>query len=265
MKTALVPPLKALGTCSEASAVPPLPSPEMLPVTVDAALTSTFMLSRRELEIVRHLAGAASVKEMSRRMQISPNTVKDYLKSIYRKTHVHSARELMVRIADAVPPPECARSEEVVAVLDAMLDASGPQEALQIWPDMVVGATQARRATVWRLRLTPQGKLFTPGWSDDPAHIVPEIEFINSLWEHGWVHRAERELYLEEERLAWDHLELRTEMAGIRTYLEGEYYALLASDPQTGAFSSLDLALIRTLARLIAPTQGTLLVRAQAS
>ena len=55
-------------------------------------------LSERESEICALVARGASTTAIARRLQISPYTVQDHLKSIFAKTSVHSRRELTSRI-----------------------------------------------------------------------------------------------------------------------------------------------------------------------
>jgi DNA-binding NarL/FixJ family response regulator len=56
------------------------------------------VLSRRELQILTHLAEGLSNKEIADKVHLSPDTVKSHLKNIYQKLHVHN-RSQAVRTA----------------------------------------------------------------------------------------------------------------------------------------------------------------------
>ncbi|RUY85164.1 LuxR C-terminal-related transcriptional regulator, partial [Mesorhizobium sp. M7A.F.Ca.CA.003.01.2.1] len=58
-------------------------------------------LSRRETEIARHLVDGGNAKTISRCLAISPGTVRNHIKQIYRKLGVHSQVELLAAIREA--------------------------------------------------------------------------------------------------------------------------------------------------------------------
>jgi DNA-binding CsgD family transcriptional regulator len=60
-------------------------------------------LSEREVEIVNLLATGCSVKTIAKLLQISPFTVADHLKSIYRKLDVHSKNEAIYKAISLFP------------------------------------------------------------------------------------------------------------------------------------------------------------------
>ncbi len=59
--------------------------------------TRTFGLSARECELVGHLAGGDTTREIARRMILSENTVQDHLKSVFAKTAARSRGALLAR------------------------------------------------------------------------------------------------------------------------------------------------------------------------
>lgn len=59
---------------------------------------SDFGLSKREMEILEHLAEGEDYLKISESLFISPNTVKKHISNLYDKLHVHS-RAQAVRIA----------------------------------------------------------------------------------------------------------------------------------------------------------------------
>ena len=54
-------------------------------------------LTRRETELLQHLAGGADTREVARQMFVSENTVQDHLKSIFDKSTARSRRALLAR------------------------------------------------------------------------------------------------------------------------------------------------------------------------
>jgi len=70
------------------------------------AFAACNRLSRREEEVLRLLLEGLSTARISERLGISPHTVRDHLKNIYRKTGSRSRNELLNRISHAtsVPP-----------------------------------------------------------------------------------------------------------------------------------------------------------------
>jgi DNA-binding CsgD family transcriptional regulator len=81
-------------------------------VTLRAATsTETFdllcracALSGRERNVVAALLAWLDTRAVSARLCISPHTVRDHLKSVFKKTGAHSRRELLARFSDASDP-----------------------------------------------------------------------------------------------------------------------------------------------------------------
>ena len=62
------------------------------------SLAAALGLSPRESGIVRSVFDGASEKRIAERFGLSPHTVHTYLWRIYRKLHVQSREELLVRV-----------------------------------------------------------------------------------------------------------------------------------------------------------------------
>ena len=60
-------------------------------------------LSEREREILSELAAGSRVPSIATRLFISPHTVRNHLKAIYRKLGVGSQAELIERVRGAAP------------------------------------------------------------------------------------------------------------------------------------------------------------------
>jgi DNA-binding CsgD family transcriptional regulator len=65
---------------------------QLLPTVIDA-----HGLTEREGNILTRVAAGSPAKHIARELQLSPHTVNDHLKSIYRKTRVSGREELMGR------------------------------------------------------------------------------------------------------------------------------------------------------------------------
>ncbi|KUF19077.1 helix-turn-helix transcriptional regulator [Streptomyces silvensis] len=68
----------------------PAPAADLLP-----ALASWYGISARERTVVEQALRGEAVKQIARRLHLSPHTVNDHLKAIYRKTGVSSREELI--------------------------------------------------------------------------------------------------------------------------------------------------------------------------
>jgi DNA-binding CsgD family transcriptional regulator len=64
-------------------------------------LCRAYALSRRERDVVAALLAGLDTRAVSARLCISPHTVQDHLKSVFRKTGAHSRRELLARFSGA--------------------------------------------------------------------------------------------------------------------------------------------------------------------
>jgi DNA-binding CsgD family transcriptional regulator len=64
-------------------------------------LCRAYALSPRERDVVSALLGGLDTRAVSARLCISPHTVQDHLKSIFRKTGAQSRRELLARFSGA--------------------------------------------------------------------------------------------------------------------------------------------------------------------
>lgn len=87
-------------------------------------ITRVRGLTPSEERAVEELKVGGSIKEISVRLGISPNTLKERLKSVYAKLEVHSARELLLKL---YLQPQPGRRNAQVSALAAILDAPSPR------------------------------------------------------------------------------------------------------------------------------------------
>ncbi|MBK7807384.1 MAG: response regulator transcription factor [Saprospiraceae bacterium] len=69
-----------------------------LPFASGIETNSTFNLSEREIEILKHLSKGLSYKMVANEMVISLDTVRTYVKRIYEKLRVHSITEAVHKV-----------------------------------------------------------------------------------------------------------------------------------------------------------------------
>ena len=68
------------------------------PTEIAPLIVQAYDLTKRESEIVQHIARGLSTAEISEAFEISPNTVQDHLKAIFEKVGVRSRRELVANL-----------------------------------------------------------------------------------------------------------------------------------------------------------------------
>jgi DNA-binding CsgD family transcriptional regulator len=64
---------------------------------IERGIDAVKELTNREVEIINLLAQGCSVKTMAKLLNISPHTITDHLKAIYRKLKVHSKNEAVYK------------------------------------------------------------------------------------------------------------------------------------------------------------------------
>ncbi|MGH9413820.1 MAG: response regulator transcription factor [Terriglobales bacterium] len=206
--------------------------------------------SRRERQIVYAVLQAKAVKDIAHELDLSVNTVKDYLKTIYRKAEVHSARELMRKCqADRVMPPDTGLAQ-LLQHVQQLKEQASPSEALAQLHGAVRACTRARRVTFWRwLRTGSELYLVGELSSSRPGAVLRVGDFGRRLRERGWgrleVHEMGsadgRELSLQG---------LSGEVIGLECSPAPRVQVMLAGDPAGEHFGPLDAAVMRLLVRL---------------
>jgi two-component system response regulator DesR len=68
----------------------------LLPSTADP-VSSSARLSEREEEVLRLLAGGATIREIAGQLYLSAYTIKDHIKSIYRKLGARNRADAVLR------------------------------------------------------------------------------------------------------------------------------------------------------------------------
>ncbi|MHB8735363.1 MAG: response regulator transcription factor [Terriglobales bacterium] len=218
-------------------------STHSLPLTLD-------VFSPRERQIVSELLEAQSVKEIACKLNLSVNTVKDYLKTVYQKAQVHSARELLVKLYEEreLRPAEPLPAAQLVAVAEALLDAGRPEEVLD---RLVLGArnaTSARRVSYW-LVLRAGGDILLTGYRSGETRLPGNGPFLRGVLQEGFGQLLTNDV-LAGERRRMESFGALGEITACRVRMPGRHGLLLASDPSGGTFSPVEIGALRLLARL---------------
>ena len=66
-------------------------------------VANTFLLSRRETEILFFLAKGHNAAYIQEKLYISEGTAKTHIRHIYRKCDIHNQQDLMRMVEDAQP------------------------------------------------------------------------------------------------------------------------------------------------------------------
>lgn len=207
--------------------------------------------SQRERQIVYAVLQAKAVKDIAHDLDLSVNTVKDYLKTIYRKAEVHSARELMRQCQAERAVPADVGLAQLLQQAQQLREEAGPAEALAQLHGAVRACTRARRVTYWRwLRSGSDLYLVGDVSSTRPGSVLRLDGFGQRLRERGWARLEAHEMGSREGR-ELSRQGLGGEVIGLECSPAPRVQVLLAGDPAGGRFGPLDAAVMRLLARLI--------------
>ena len=139
--------------------------------------------SPRERQIIDALLAAKAVKDIARELELSINTVKDYLKSIYRKAQVHSARELMVQFGHSSAALPDTALAQLLHAAQSLAPSALPSEVLAQLSAAVRRCTRAQRVSYWR-QLGGPGE---PVWANDTGGPSLRLgAFTRRVQERGW-------------------------------------------------------------------------------
>lgn len=110
----------------------------------------------RERQIIGELNAARQIRDIAAALHLAPNTVKSYVKSIYAKAEVHSARELMLKLSSGSIP-----GDERVNTLSRMLAESDAAQLHAAALALLRAWTGASKAFCWEIH--PRDPRLSPG------------------------------------------------------------------------------------------------------
>lgn len=198
------------------------------------------MFSPRERQIVASLTAAQQVSEIALTLHLTKNTVKSYIKGIYVKAGVHSARELMLKF-----PPMPRAADDRRGSLNRVLATTETAQLHGAVLAMLCEWTGARRAQYWEVAGDDAGRLPHPyiarssayapatACADGPVLIAPR--------------EVARDSFL---RAAFAGRPLQGEVCLMLLRLQKQKWLLALADPAAGSFAPEILKLVQALARL---------------
>ena len=77
------------------------PLPEVASVNAARVIANTYLLSRRESEVMYYLARGYKSSHIQQQLYISEGTAKTHIRHIYRKLNIHSQQDL-IHLIDGV-------------------------------------------------------------------------------------------------------------------------------------------------------------------
>ncbi len=197
--------------------------------------------SPRERQIIAALTAAQQVGEIARKLHLTTNTVKAYIKSIYFKAEVHSARELMLKF-----PPMARGADERLDSFRRVLAARDIAQLHTAVLAMLRTWTEASRVLCWEVRGDAAGKTVVSPHGMKPVEYGPATECADAprLMRASEV---SRDSFL---RAASAARPLEGEVCLLQFRLLDRRWLLALADPATGAFAPDALGLARMLVRL---------------
>lgn len=208
--------------------------------------------SRRERQIIDAVCDAKAVKDIARDLDLSVNTVKDYLKTVYRKAEVHSARELMLKLKPGLAGDQADGLAQLLQVAQSLGQEAMPQAAVIQLGSAVRRCTRAQRVCFWRLVQGSNGVLLA---NDSGLGTLQLGGFLRRVLDHGWA-RLEAEERRGPEGRQLGLAGLSGEVLGVRCSPAPRVQVMLCGNPSGGSFAALDLPIARLLARLAQSSAG---------
>ena len=132
----------------------------------------------RERQIIGELNAARQIRDIAAALHLAPNTVKSYVKSIYAKAEVHSARELMLKLSSGGIP-----GDERVNTLSRMLAESDSAQLHAAALAMLRAWTGARKAFCWEIHpLDPRLSPGAPSGRGEAVNVSARLECAEEHW-----------------------------------------------------------------------------------
>lgn len=200
------------------------------------------MFSPRERQIIAALTTAQQVQEIAAALHLTTNTVKSYVKGIYVKAGVHSARELMLKF-----PPTERRADDKLDSFNRVLAAADLKQLHAAVLAMLRAWAGANRVLCWEVRddaiggpgLQPHAmKLFRFGPATECAN-GPRLLRASEV---------SRDSFL---RAAAAGRPLQGEVCLVQFRLLNRRWLVALADPAMGSFAPDALGLVRMLVRLV--------------
>ncbi len=207
------------------------------------------LFTPRECQVIAEVCKAKRIEDIAEDIGLSKHTVKEYLKEIYYKAQVHSARELMLKYYDPPHMRILAQrrefSRDLLASLET-LNQSGSLHALV--KSLCAGSVKTSIANWSELyRVIQESPLTIAAWGESDKLLQPPSSLLKTVLASGFGLAQGGEWKAESK--FWSYLGGKGAMMAVRLKL-GQHLCILAvSKPKEGNFDHLGLATLGLLAR----------------
>lgn len=214
---------------------------------VNISQHSPNQLSRREQQIIDGLLKAQTVKEIAFDLRLTPNTVKDYLRMVYVKLNVHSARELCLKLSGV------SQCNAPAQFYESILHLLTSREPADLFANILLAAmrcTDSRDASVWLFDQCNQiACVRAVAGGRPPTPPLPVNVFFQSVFDHGFAHFSACQVRSHPQH-TFLGFGFRGDIVGARVETDTDRYALVAADPVCSNFGEAELQAVRVLARI---------------
>ncbi len=218
----------------------------------DSSLPSSWQeqFSPRERDIIVELMAAHSVKEIAERLELSVNTVKDYLKAVYHKAHVHSARELVIKFHASRPPASETREipSHILDNAERLLNARYFDQAREWLIEGVRSCTSAGNIQLWNV--TRDGTWLILSQPGQERRLSPTSQLLRTAMTEGFGHLLLEDPGFEAELRRLTALQIRGEALGVRLCYQQRFAVLLLSQPHNHRFTHREAITARLFGQL---------------
>lgn len=197
--------------------------------------------SPRERQIIACLISAKQISEIALALHLAPNTVKSYVKGIYLKAGVHSARELMLKF-----PLAEHRADDRLESFSRMLAATDTVQLHAAVLGMLRAWAGANRAFCWEVSGDDAAGMVVRPCGMKPFEYSPATECVNGP-------RLMRASAVSQDaflRAASAGRPLRGDVCLTLVHLMNRTWLVALGDPSAGSFAPDVLGLVRMLVRL---------------
>jgi DNA-binding CsgD family transcriptional regulator len=205
--------------------------------------------SPRECQVITEVCKAKSIRDIACDFGISTNTVKEYLKDIYHKAGVHSARELMLKYCDPPLPRILGQrrdfSRDLLWSLEQLHQSGSMNGMVQA---LCAGAAKSACAE-WSelLRVLQETPLTVALWSEGLRLRQMPSPILQSVLQNGF--GLAQGTPWKSESKHWNELGCKTGLMAVRLRLGPHACILAVSKPMNPSFDHLGLATLGLLAR----------------
>ena len=207
------------------------------------------LFTPRECQVIAEVCKAKSIEDIAEDIGISKHTVKEYLKEIYYKAQVHSARELMLKYYEPPQMRILAQRREFNRDLLISLETLNQSGSLHAMVKALCAGSVKTAFADWSelYRVIQESPLTLAAWGDGENLLQLPSSLFKTVLASGFGLAQGGEWKAESK--FWNNLGCKGAMMAVRMKL-GQHLCILAvSKPKAGTFDHLGLATLGLLAR----------------